>query len=255
MLVGCGSGGLLARRYIMLGGYDRVAYAFMLGSTHRHSQLAYLRDTIFEPRSEDKDDSLPVAAPDLDRTVLVNIYSDLDPAFDGVHLPDAVNVTLPLSQAGLCRDRQTYATMRQYLVGAQWLVTVRLRSLHMRAFAGSDDLYTGPFCFEVNGQRAPFDGHLRAPVEQLFEFDAARTLLSTLTFPLAGTGRAINLDFRLKDLSPRGGPRRMLVASLHTPLRDDLTTEHFLQASLGSEVHIQVCCKRPKAVIDVNDEL
>ena len=35
ILVGCARGGMLGRRYVMLGGYERVAFLFTMGSSHR----------------------------------------------------------------------------------------------------------------------------------------------------------------------------------------------------------------------------
>ena len=247
ILVGCARGGMLGRRYVMLGGYERVAFLFTMGSSHRYSQLAYLRGTIFEPR-DGADEPPPVAAPALDKTIQVNIYSELsaegaDRVGYGAHLPDAANMALPVGAEALCRDVLTYHAMRQYLQGALWVVTVRLQSLEMQG--PPQETITGPFCFEVNGWRAPFDGVFRVPTGQRFEFDPARTLLGTIIFPLTQMGRAVDIDFRLKDLSPPSGRRRKLFTSLHTPLREGVVSEHRLQDSLGSEVGIQVCCNRP----------
>jgi hypothetical protein len=257
VLVGSFTGGLLARRYVAFGGYERVAYLFTLGSQHHYSQLAYLRGSIFESR-EGAEEPPPVAAPALDDTVQVNIYSELAVASSErvnqfIHLPDAVNISLPLGEEALCRDRLTYQAMRGYLQGSLWLITVRLKSLEMRGGVEANTR-TGPFCFEVNGWRAPFDGVLRVPLEKRYEFDPARTLLGTLMFPLTAAGRAVDIDFRLKDLSPRTQQRRKLLTSLHTPLHQDLVSEHVLQDSLGSEVGIQVRCDRPRPVLEAENE-
>jgi len=251
IVVGCGDGGVLGRRYVTFGGYERVAFLFTLGSSHRHSQLAYLRGSIFELR-EGVEEPPPVAAPALDKTIQVNIYSELlmnslDRMDQGVHLPDAVNMALPLGQEALCRDVLTYNALRQYLQGALWVVTVRLHSLHMHGPPG--ERMTGPFCFEVNGWRAPFDGVFRVPIGTRFDFDPARTLLGTIIFPLTQMGRAVNIGFRLKGLGPLSGQRRKLFTSLHTPLREASISEHVLQDSLGSEVGIQVYCDRPDSLI------
>ncbi len=256
VMVGCVTGGVLGRRYLMLSGYERVAYLFTVGSSHRYSPLAYLRGTIFEPR-DGSDEPPPVAAPALDDTVMLNIYSEglgagAAQAEHGVHLPEAINVGLPLGPEALCRDVLTYRAMRRHLQGQFWLVTVRLKSLVMQG--AQEQERTGPFCFEVNGWRAPFDGAFRVPVGVLYEFDPARTLLGTVTFPLTEMGRAVDIDFRLKDLSPVSGRRRKLSTSLHTPLRDDLVSEHVLQDSLGSEVGIQVCCQRPRSVLEADHD-
>lgn len=252
IVVGCGDGGVLGRRYVTLGGYERVAFLFTLGSLHRHSQLAYLRGSIFELR-DGMEEPPPVAAPALDKTIQVNVYSELlmnslDRKGQGVHLPDAVNMALPLGQEALCRDVLTYNALRQYLQGALWVVTVRLHSLYMHG--SPDGEKTGPFCFEVNGWRAPFDGVFRVPIDTRFDFDPARTLLGTIIFPLTQLGRAVDIDFRLKDLGPLNGKRRKLFTSLHTPLREASVSEHLLQDSLGSEVGIQVYCDRPDSLIN-----
>ncbi len=256
VLIGCLEGGLLARRYAAFGGDQRVSYLFTLGTRHNYSQLAYLRGSIFESR-EGADEPPPVAAPSMDETVQVNIYSEMartNPDIPGpVHLPDAVNSSLPLGEEALCRDRLTYQAMRQYLQGSLWLVTVRLQSLEMRG-GDSADGRTGAFCFEVNGWRAPVDGVLRVPLGTRFDFDPSRIVLGTVMFPLTSVARAVDIDFRLKDLSPRAQKRRKLLTSLHTPLRADLVSEHVLLDSLGSEVGIQVRCERPRPVLEVDNE-
>jgi len=256
ILVGCAGGGLLGRRYVMLGGSLRVAYLFTLGSAHNFSQLAYLGESIFEPY-EVVERVRALAPSNLDHTVQVNIYSELLAASpeamgQGVHLPDAVNVALPIGHEALCRDELTYRVMHQYLLGEQWLVTVRLQSLNMHG--DGEDASTGPFCFEVNGLRAPFDGAFRVPLDRRFTFEPARTLLGTLTFPLTAAGRAVDIDFRLKDLSPQRGQRRKLLTSLHTPLRAGVLSEHLLQDSLGSEVGIQVRCDRPQPILENHND-
>lgn len=258
IIVGCQAGGLLARRYVMLGGYERAAYLFTLGSAHRYSPLAYLRATIFES-SPGTDEPPPLAVPSLSQTIIVNLYGDAtlptpgapqgDPS-EGVYLPEAINVGLPLAGDALCRDVLVYQEIRHHLQQALWLVTVRLMSLNMRGQA--DIKRTGPFCFEINQRRAPFDGAFRVPVGENIDFEAP-PLLATLPFPLKDEGRAVKIDFRLKDLSPmrtlatetqRPAPRRKLVASLHTPLRDGVVNEQLLQDSLGSEIGIQMACCR-----------
>ncbi len=249
ILVGCAGGGLLGRRYVLRGGCARVAFLFTLGSAHRMSLLSHLEGAVFESQIEGEEPL--VAAPSLGDTVMVNVYSDLaavGPAGggQGVHLPDAVNLALPVGAEALCRDRTAYEHLRRYMAGDLWLVTVRLRSLLMQG--ESEDGYTGPFCFEVNGWRAPLDGVFRVALERRFDFNLEHTLLGTLTFPMTAAGRAVDIDFRLKDLSMRGGQRRKLLTSLHTPLRAGLVSEHVLQDSLGSEVGIQVRCDRPQTL-------
>ncbi|GEM_PF-6440768 len=252
ILVGCASGGVLGRRYVMLGGQERAAYLFMLGSSHRYSALAYLRGTIFEA-GDNADEPPPIITPNLGDTVMVNIYSEglgAGPNFpeQEVHLTEAVNLSLPLGQEALCRDTLTYQEMRRFLQGQLWLVTVRLQSLEMRG--PETETHTGPFCFEINGWRAPFDGVLRMPLGKYYEFNPGHALLGTLPFPLTQMGRAVDINFRLKDLSPPRLPRRKLLASLHTPLRAGAVSEHVLQDSLGSEVRIQVRCDRPEPVLE-----
>jgi hypothetical protein len=91
-------------------------------------------------------------------------------------------------------------------------------------------------------------------LEHRFELNPEHALLGTLTFPMMAVGRAVDIDFRLKDLSSRGGQRRKLLTSLHTPLRAGLISEHVLQDSLGSELGIQVRCDRPRTLpIDAYD--
>ncbi|MBN1963914.1 MAG: hypothetical protein JW910_04675 [Anaerolineae bacterium] len=252
VLVGCAAGGTLARRYLLQGGFSRTAYLFTLGSAHRYSPLICLRDSVVEPYA------VPVDLPELcgtsfDGTVIVNLYSETmrqdpdEPGF-GMLLPEAINVGVPLPQEALCRHAATYRVLRQHLAGQYWLVAVRLQGLTMRGPASDDR--TGPFCFEVNGQRVPFDGVFSVPVDEPFAFDPAMTPLGTLTFPLTQWGRAADIDFRLKDLAPRRGPRRKLLTSLHVALGPDTVSEHVLQDSQGSEIRIQVRCDRPPSLIE-----
>lgn len=258
IVVGCAGGGVLAYRYVMQGGYPRVAYLFTIGSQHRNTQLSALGDALFELRAT-RTGPLTAAAPVPGQTVIANLYSArmasrLGPENRLAHLPDAVNEALPLEEEALCRDKTTYDLIRQYLAGERVLVHVCLQSLEMRG-QPYEDKRTGPFCFEVNGHRAPFDGALRVPLETAFAFDPARTLLGTLVFLRSASGRAVNIDFRLKDLSSLpGGQRRKLLTSLHTPLRAGLVSEHTLQDSLGSVVGIQVRCERPQPVLETNHE-
>ncbi len=258
IVVGCAAGGVLGYRYVMQGGYPRVAYLFTIGSQHRHTQLSALGDALFEARAT-RTGPLTDAAPIPGQTVIVNLYSArmasrLGPENRLAHLPDAVNEALPLEEEALCRDKATYGLIRQYLAGEQMLVHVCLHSLEMRG-QPAGGTRSGPFCFEVNGHRAPFDGALRVPLETTYAFDPARTLLGTLAFLRSASGRAVNIDFRLKDLSSLpGGQRRKLLTSLHTPLRDGLISEHTLQDSLGSVVGIQVRCEQPRPVLEANHE-
>lgn len=252
IMIGCVGGGALARRYLLLGGEPYVAFLFMLGSAHRFSQLAYLPEAVFSPG--EAVDPLPLrldgSVSTLNKPVQVNLYSDLA-VIPTPLLEDAVNAALPVGEEALCRDVVTYRAMRRYLQGAWWVVTVQLASLLMRG--PESETRTGPFCFEVNGVRAPFTGVFRLPLNTRFDFDPAQTPLSTVKFPLTAAGRAVDIEFRLKNLSRRGAQRRKLSTTLHTPLREDLLSEHVLQDSLGSELGIYLSCCRPTPVLDPDD--
>lgn len=258
VLVGCASGGMLGYRYVRQGGSARVSFLFTIGSQHRSSQLTALGQVLFEGRAGQPMLHTEVA-PTAGNTVIVNLHSErtaarLGPENQPAYLEDAANESLPLEEEALCRDRAAYAAMRRYLAGDLLLVSVCLKSLTMRGSVG-DNGQTGPFCFEVNGHRAPFDGAFRVPVETAYTFDPARAQLGTLTFPATAGGKAVTFDFRLKDLSSvPGQPRRKLLTSLHTSLRDGLVAEHTLQDSLGSVVGIQVRCMRPPALLEANHE-
>ncbi|MBN2471306.1 MAG: hypothetical protein JXN59_11320 [Anaerolineae bacterium] len=258
IVVGCAGGGVLGYRFVMQGGYARVAFLFTVGSQHRHTQLSALGEAFFEGRMT-RTGPLTGAAPIPGQTIIANLCSArmasrLGPENRLVHLPEAVNEILPLEEEALCRDSATYEIMRKYLAGDRLLVHVCLETLQMRG-QPIDGERTGPFCFEVNGHRAPFDGVLRVPLEIAYTFDPARTLLGTLAFPYSASGRSVNIDFRLKDLSSQSdGQRRKLLASLHAPLRAGGVSEHMLQDSLGSTVGIQVRCERPQSVLEANYE-
>lgn len=257
ILVGCADGGALGYRYVIQGGYQRTAFLFMGGSHPAHSQLAALPAEIFE-RNAALPQAEPAAVPLPGQTVVVNLYSNqagtgYRPEQVFTAMPDAVNMALPMEEEAVCRDALTYRAIRQYLSGQLILVTVGLQNLMMRGAVGANG-HTGPFCFEVNGQRVPFDGVFRVALEAAHTFDPALTLLGTLAFPITDAGYAVNIDFRLKDLAPAVGQRRKLLTSLHTPLRDGLVSEHTLQDSLGSVVGIQVRCERPLPVLETHDE-
>ncbi len=256
VLVGCAGGGLLARRYVVLGGSRRAAWLFTVGSTHTFSLLSFLDPGVFERQYPET--SLPdVESPVVDQTTLVNIYSGLISSRRLVQLPDAVNLSLPVEEEVICRAPHTYQVMRRCLRGDFWMVTVRLKRLEMRGAPDAEGR-SGPFCFEVNGWRTPFDGVFRAPLQRAFDLDPARALLATVPFPKTNAGRAVDVTFRLKDLTPAasdpGNPqppeRRKLVASLHTPLRADQVAEYALQDSLGSEIVIQIRCDSPRSFLE-----
>lgn len=247
VLVGCASGGILGRRYVTQGGSQRAAYLFMLTSAHSYSHLSYLAEGVYE--------RLPgfgvlpaTTMPALESCIGVNVYSNVASTIRIFHLPDAVNLGLPLAEEAFCRDALTYQAIREYLMGELWLVTVRLQQLTMHP-AAADETRTGPFCFEINGWRTPFDGAFRLPLDTSQAFDLERTVLATIAFPVKSAGRAADVQFRLKDLSPPTGQRRKLHASLHIPLREDAGTTHVLADSLGSEVSIQVRCTCPQSIL------
>lgn len=257
ILVGCASGGTLGYRYVIHGGYRQAAYLFMIGSHPAQSQLAALPKDVFEQREAQPVDQ-QAAAPLPGHTVLVNLYGNragarFRPEQVFTAMPDAVNVELTLEEEALCRHQAVYGVIRQYLSSQIVLVSVGLQRLTMRGAAGANS-HTGPFCFEVNGLRVPFDGVFRVAVESQHEFDPAQTLLGTLAFPYSKAGHAVNIGFRLKDLAPPTDQRRKLFTSLHTPLRHGLISEHALQDSFGSLVGIQVRCERPLPVLDTHDQ-
>lgn len=252
VLIGCVTGGALARRYVLQGGHRRAAYLFLIGTAHEYSPLAGLPTTVFTPYQDRVDVPVCAGTACFDQTVIVNLYSetmlrDPDAPGYGVHLPEAINVGVPLQPEALCRHLASYRVLRHHLRGQYWRVSVRLQALTMRAAAADGTI--APFCFEVNGQRAPFDGAFTVQVGTPYTFDPASTPLGTLTVPLTQSGRAADIAFRLKDLGTQRAHRRKLLTSLHIALGPDRISEHVLQDSRGSEIHIQVRCDQPPAFL------
>lgn len=258
VLVGMGESSANARLYMLQGGHEHVAFCFLLGGTHEYTLFSMLEDSFYDPYKERVPESIKVM-PRLHHTMMVHIIAglaggngyDREPRY----LPEAVNVSLALDEDGLLQGGSTYEVIRQCLLGRVWLVTIRLRRLLMRRSEAKQAQHvSGAFCFQINGHPTPFDGVFQVPVDASFDFDPDRVLLGTLARPLGAGGPALDIDFRLKDLSPRDGRRRQLITSLHTPLRDGLVAEHVLIDGFGSALGIEVRCEQPIAAIEYDDE-
>ncbi len=255
ILVGHSIGGVVARRYVEYhGGFERVLFLFSLAGPHKGSLLSHLsRMAIFRSTfgdSGDEDGGRAVPTNFADRFVMVNIYGESDGAkFDGVvnavDLPEAVNVGLKLSHTQLNKGDQAYNVIRQFLLGQKWVVRVLLRSMRMLVPNDSED--AGAFYFEIEGQRAPFDGVFQPRAGRLYEFTDL-TPLGTFAYPM-GARVAADIRFRLREVSRAGPVRRTLYAILHVPLVEQGVIEHTMQDNFGSEINLTIHCAGAPRVI------
>ncbi|HLA45072.1 MAG TPA: alpha/beta fold hydrolase, partial [Aggregatilineales bacterium] len=174
MLIGHSTGGVLARRYLLkTPDVSRISYVFTLGSPHPRTHFSY---TVYVPPEEDIRETphfLPgsslVQTPDIPQdTFIINILGNaagpyFDGTINGVFLPEAVNLVMPLQHAQLKYDDRVKSEILSCLKGERFRMQIFLESLYMRT--PDQDGIVGPFYFEVNGMRTPYDGILQAVAE------------------------------------------------------------------------------------------
>ena len=246
VLIGHSTGGVLARRYLLkLEGTNPILYLFTLGSPHTRTHFSYqvfVPSEDLTPKNGTSAATRVVRTPEVPReTFVVNIFGNaVGPGFDGtvrgVILPEAVNIVLPLGHAELKYDDRVMNEIAAFLRGERYRMQLFLMSLHMQT--QDDDGMVGPFYFEINGMRSPFDGIFQAEVNHFYAFDENSTPLATLAYPMEQ--RLVSTVFRLKDLSRTRPVRRRLFAKLLDSLSDDELSVHELQDNEGSKIALRV---------------
>jgi hypothetical protein len=256
VLIGHSTGGVLARRYLLkTDGANPILYLFSLGSPHTRTHFSY---QVFVPSEDLTQENGALASmrmvrtPEVPReTFVVNIFGnavgpDFDGTVHGVLLPEAVNVTLPLTHSELKNDDRVMQEIAACLRGERYRMQLFLESLHMHTQDG--DGMVGPFYFEINGMRSPFDGIFKAEVDHLYTFDENSTPLATLAYPMEQ--RLVSTVFRLKDSSRARPVRRRLFAKLLDSLSDDELSVHELQDNEGSRIALRVHSQQMPALLN-----
>jgi hypothetical protein len=246
VLIGHSTGGVLARRYVLkLEGENPILYLFSLGSPHTRTHFSYQVFVPSEDLSPENGSSTSmrvVRTPEVPReTFVVNIFGnavgpDFDGTVHGVILPEAVNIVLPVGHVELKHDERLMEEITACLRGERFRMQLYLKSLHMHT--QDEDGMVGPFYFEINGMRSPFDGIFQAEVDYFYTFDENSTPLATLAYPMEQ--RLVSTVFRLKDLSRARPVRRRLFAKLLDSLSDDEMSIHELQDNEGSRIALRV---------------
>ncbi len=162
----------------------------------------------------------------------------------GLHLPEAVNMAVPLrlrmGHKDLNKDSRVGEAILACLRGEYFQVKLKLVGLRLR---GEDhDGYSGPVAFEINGNRMPPDSIFHGLTERLYLFEEHVPPICTLCYPIEENSGTITLH--LKDLSEQLGRRRRMFARLHIPLRASDSTTHTMQDSEGSDFIWRVVCQR-----------
>lgn len=132
------------------------------------------------------------------------------------------------------------------LRGERYRVQLHLDSLTMKA--ADMDGRVGPFYFEVEGSRSPFDGVFQAVVDHQYQFDDHNTPLFTLAYPTSQT--SCSLVFRLKDKSRSRPVRRRLFARILVALDEQKMVIHEMQDSEGSKIVLRICCERMPPLVE-----
>lgn len=251
VFIGHSTGGVLARRYLHRGEYnDRIAYLFSLASPHQQTYFSHI--VYVPPEDEATDGSMSyVRTADIPpKTFLVNIFgSKLGAGFDGtirgVYLPEAVNYVANTGHSEIKYNNDVLTEILACLRGKRLRLQLYLDSLSMKV--ADLDGRAGPFYFEIDGKRSPFDGVFQAVVDHQYQFDESNTPLFTLAYPIDQT--SCTLVFRLKDRSRTRTVRRRLFAKILVALQDGQTVLHEMQDSEGSSVTLRLRCQQMPALI------
>jgi pimeloyl-ACP methyl ester carboxylesterase len=254
VLIGHSTGGVLARRFLLktpeLAPY--IAFVFSLGSPHTRTHFSYKIYVPTEAPVDDKLTSGTMQAPDsLGNTFLVNIFGNavgqyFDGTVHGVLLPEAINEVMPLRHAELKSHPTVLNEILAYLRGQHYRMQLYLQSMCMKTPDQGDQV--GPFYFEVNGMRSPFDGIFQAQANYSYTFDESSTPLATLSYPPGQT--LASTVFRLKDLSRTRPIRRRLFAKLLDSLGSDEIAVHEMQDNEGSQITVRVHTQRMPVLLN-----
>lgn len=250
VLIGHSTGGVLARRYLHRGNHSsEIIYLFSLASPH---QQTYFSHIVYVPSEEPIPATSYVRTPDIpQKTFMINIFgskirADFDGTIRGVYLPEAVNYSVNVGHSEIKHHGSVMAEILACLRGERYRVQLHLDSLTMKT--ADVDGRVGPFYFEVEGSRSPFDGVFQAVVDHHYQFDDNNTPLFTLAYPTTQT--ACSLVFRLKDKSRVRPVRRRLFTRILVALDEQKTVIHEMQDSEGSKIALRICCERMPALVE-----
>ncbi|MFP4322325.1 MAG: esterase/lipase family protein [Anaerolineales bacterium] len=246
VLIGHSTGGVLARRFLFKHPEiaPHIAYLFTLASPHTRTHFSYR--VYVPPETENTEKvgtgSSSVVTPDIPHnTFILNFFGNaVGPFFDGtvrgVFLPEAANQMLLLQHADFKQASIVLEEILACLYGKRYRMQIFLHSLYMKTPDQGE--LVGPFYFEINGIRTPFDGIFQAVAEHEYLFDESSTPLATLSYP---PGNAlVSTVFRLKDQSKARPVRRRLFAKLLVSLADDENTLHEMQDNEGSKITVRI---------------
>lgn len=257
ILIGHSTGGVLARRYLHRTEMRRrILYLFSLASPHYQTSFSH---TVYVPPENDltgetapASKSSVVRTPNIPQgTFLVNIFGNvMGPGFDGivrgVHLPEAVNIVMPLGHSQLKSDERVMREILACLRGERYRVQLFLQRLYMKMPEFQN--VVGPFYFEIDGVRSPLDGIFQAEAEHEYTFDENNTPLGTVYYPLGQT--LASVVFRLKDKSKsRQGKRRLFAKLLVSLGEDDESVVHEMPDNQGSQITLRVRTQRMPNVL------
>jgi hypothetical protein len=106
----------------------------------------------------------------------------------------------------------------------------------------------GPFYFEVNGMRSPYEGIFQAVADHYYDFGDNTIPLATLAHPIDQS--LVSTVFRLKDGSRTRAVRRRLFAKLLDSLGNDQLIIHEMQDSEGSKITLRIRTQRVPALLN-----
>ncbi len=258
VLIGHSTGGVLARRFLFKHPEvaPHIAYLFTLASPHTRTHFSY---RVYVPPEEDTahektstGSSSAVLTPDIPReTFIVNFCGNaVGPFYDatvrGVFLPEAANHVMLLHHADFKQAPLVLEEISACLRGERYRMQLFLHSLYMKTPDQGE--MVGPFYFEINGIRTPFDGIFQAVAEHEYLFDESSTPLATLAHP---PGQSLTSTvFRLKDQAKGRPVRRRLFAKLLVSLREDENTLHEMQDNEGSKITVRIHTQQMPRLLD-----
>lgn len=294
VLIGHGAGGLVGYRYWQIFEDEaRLSYLIMLATPHDSTVFSALREQNVRSNVNSEVNLKTTASPPVDfskiralqgptSTVLINIMGsqvgpdfdaavrgDLEtevgaitqsagPTFDGVirglHLPEAVNLVVPLppplDHKDMNKDRRIADAILTYLQGRYYQVKLKLVGVRLHSDNDINGL-SGPVAFEINGNWMPPDSVFQGVTDRLYLFEEHVPPICTLSYPVDNISCTITLH--LKDLSDTYGRRRRMYVRLHIPLRETDSSTHTMQDSDGSDFLWRIVCQRmPIALKDPN---
>lgn len=292
VLIGHGAGGVVGYRYWqMFEDEARLSYLILLATPHDSTVFSALREQSVRSNVGGDASLRTTASPPVDfskiralqgqtSTVLINIMGnqvgpdfdaairgDLEtevgaiaqssgPTFDGLvrglHLPEAVNLVVPLppplDHKDMNKDERIVDAILTYLQGSYYQVKLKLVGIRLHSENDVNGL-SGPVAFEINGNSMPPDSVFQGVTDRLYLFEEHVPPICTLSYPLEDI--SCTLTLHLKDLSDIYGRRRRMYVRLHIPLRETDSSTHTMQDSDGSDFLWRIVCQRmPVALKD-----